>query len=124
VASRALLVLSTARDGKEDRLHAGEVLERLLLRVTAAGLTGSYLNSPIEVPALRPRLREAIGEAGFPQVMVRLGYGLELPATPRRPVAEVVRVIEGRAHGCEALARPWMGAGELGVAIGEKGLKA
>jgi hypothetical protein len=107
VASRALLVLSTSGDGKEDRLHAGEALERLLLRVAAAGLTASYLNSPIEVPALRQRLREAIGETGIPQVMIRLGYGLVLPATPRRPVEQVVRRIEARPRRSEALARPW-----------------
>jgi len=104
VASRALLVLSTVRDEKEDRLLAGGVLERLLLQVTAAGLTASYLNSPIEVPALRPRLQAAIGEAGIPQVMIRVGYGQELRATPRRPVAEVVRRVEPHPHRAEALA--------------------
>jgi hypothetical protein len=89
--TRALLVLSTPRDGKAEWLAAGEALQRILLRATAAGLTASYLNQAIEVPALRAGLRDALGEAGLPQVMIRLGYGLEAPPTPRRPVDEVLR---------------------------------
>lgn len=92
--TRALLVLSTSRDGKAEWVAAGEALQRILLRATAAGLAASYLNQPIEVPALRARLRDAIGEAGQPQVMIRLGYGLEVPAVPRRGVAEVLRRYE------------------------------
>lgn len=89
--TRALLVLSTSRDAKEDWVMAGEALQSILLRATAAGLTASYLNQPIEVPELRSRLRDAVGEAGLPQVMIRLGYGLEVPPVPRRRVEEVLR---------------------------------
>ncbi len=89
--SRALLVLSTPRDGKEEWVAAGEALQRLLLRATAAGLAASYLNQAIEVPELRGRLRDALGEAGLPQVMIRLGYGFEVPPVPRRRIDEVVR---------------------------------
>lgn len=89
--SRALLVLSTPRDGKEEWVAAGEALQRLLLRATATGLAASYLNQAIEVPELRGRLRDALGEAGLPQVMIRLGYGFEAPPVPRRRIDEVVR---------------------------------
>lgn len=89
--TRALLLLSTSRDGKEEWVAAGEALQRVLLRATAAGLTASYLNQAIEVPELRSRLRDAVGEAGLPQVMIRLGYGLEVPAVPRRRVEDVLR---------------------------------
>jgi hypothetical protein len=103
-ASRALLVLSTPRDGKEDWVAAGEALERVLLRATAAGLTASYLNQAIEVPELRSRLRDAIGEAGLPQIMIRLGYGLETPPTPRRPVEDVLRRFQAHARPARSLA--------------------
>lgn len=89
--TRALLVLTTPRDGQEEWIAAGEALQRILLRATAAGLTASYLNQAIEVPELRGRLRDALGEAGLPQVMIRLGYGFEAPAIPRRTVEEVLR---------------------------------
>ena len=63
--------------------QAGEALQRVLLRATAAGLFASYFAQPIETPRLRRRLAEAIGEPGAPQVMFRLGYGLE-PCARRR----------------------------------------
>jgi hypothetical protein len=102
--TRALLVFSTRRDGKEDWIAAGEALQRVLLRATAAGLTASYLNQAIEVPELRPRLRDAIGEAGLPQIMIRLGYGLEAPPTPRRELEEVLRRYQPRARRTQSLA--------------------
>ena len=104
--TRSLLVLSTSRDGKGEWVAAGEALERVLLRATAAGLTASYLNQPIEVPELRPRLRDAIGEAGLPQIMIRLGYGLVAPPVPRRPVEEVLRRFDPGARPPRSLALP------------------
>jgi nitroreductase len=103
-ATRALLVLSTPRDGKDEWVAAGEALQRVLLRATAAGLTASYLNQAIEVPELRSRLRDAVGEAGLPQVMIRLGYGLETPPTPRRQVEDVLRRYQPRARPTRSLA--------------------
>ncbi len=102
--TRALLVLSTRRDTKQEWVAAGEALQRVLLRATAAGLTASYLNQAIEVPELRARLRDAIGEAGLPQIMIRLGYGLEAPPTPRRELEEVLRRYQPRARRTQSLA--------------------
>ena len=80
--------------GRKKWVAAGEALQRILLRATAAGLTASYLNQAVEVPELRARLRDAVGEAGLPQVMIRLGYGLDVPPVPRRRVEEVLRRCE------------------------------
>ena len=103
-ATRALLVLSTQRDRKEEWVTAGGALQRVLLRATAAGLTASYLNQGIEVPELRAQLRDAIGEAGLPQIMIRLGYGLEAPPTPRRPIEDVLRRFQPRTRPARSLA--------------------
>jgi hypothetical protein len=40
--------------------------------------------------AVCPRLRHAIGRRGFPQLLLRMGYGTEVRPTPRRSVAEVL----------------------------------
>lgn len=86
-----LAVLCTAGDGPRDWLRAGQALQRLLLAACRRGLQASYLNQPVQVPTLRPMLRQLIG-GGHPQVVLRLGYPTEkLPATPRRPIADVVR---------------------------------
>jgi hypothetical protein len=95
LGTRALLVLSTWRDGKSEWIQAGEALQRVLLRATAAGLFASYFTNVIESSRLRPRLAQAIGDGGgAPQIMFRLGYGLEPRSTPRRPVEEVLRRME------------------------------
>jgi len=66
----------------------------VLLRATAEGLYASFFNQPIEIPEMRTRLRAALGELGHPQVLFRLGYGLEVRPTPRRPLDAVVRSME------------------------------
>ncbi|WP_242347018.1 Acg family FMN-binding oxidoreductase [Anaeromyxobacter terrae] len=89
--TKALLVLSTPGDAQAEWIAAGEALQRVLLRATCAGLYASYFSQVIELPDMRLRLREAIGERGVPQIMFRLGYGLEVRAPPRRPVDDVLR---------------------------------
>ncbi len=97
IMARALLVVCTRDDEPADWILAGQALQHVLLRATASDLYASYFNSPLEVPSLRRDLRAALGETGHPQVMVRLGYGLEVRATPRRPVSEVLRSVSEQA---------------------------
>jgi nitroreductase len=107
LSARALLVLSTPRDGLEEWARAGEALQRVLLRATAAGLCASYFSQPVEIPALRRRLGEVLGDRGVPQIVFRLGYGLEPRATPRRPVHEVLRkMVAERTAGAALLRLP------------------
>jgi hypothetical protein len=89
LAERApvLAVLETEGDAPEDWLTAGQALERVLLRATASGMQASFLNQPVQVAELRPRLRMATGGHGHPQLVLRLGYpGKPVPAPPRRSV--------------------------------------
>jgi hypothetical protein len=88
--SPVLAVLGTLKDSPLAWLGAGQALELVLLHATAAGLTASFLNPPMEVQALRTRVGEIIGEPGSPQVLLRLGYGKPARHTPRRPASEVV----------------------------------
>lgn len=85
-----LVALGTPRDTPEDWLVAGEALARVLLRACAAGVYASFLNQPIEVAALRPYVRAALGMRQIPQVLLRMGYAAEDRPTPRRTVEEVL----------------------------------
>jgi hypothetical protein len=89
--SPALACVVAPGDAPADWLAAGEALQRALLAVTAGGFTASFLNQPIEVPALRPRLAAAFGDAGVPQVLLRIGRGPKPVPAARRPVAQVLR---------------------------------
>jgi hypothetical protein len=66
-------------------------MQRLLLRATASGFVASFLSQPLEVPEVRERFRRNVGEAGHPQVLLRVGYGPEPRPAPRRPVDLVLR---------------------------------
>ena len=88
--SPALGVLITDGDSLLDWLTAGQALARVLLRARAQEVWASFLNQPIEVPALRMRVPHAIGHAGFPQAILRFGFGNEVNATPRRAVDDVL----------------------------------
>jgi len=86
-----LAVLGTKGDNPRYWLGAGQALGRVLLRAAAAGIAASFLNQPIQVAALRPRLRELVGSAHYPQVLLRLGYGQAVPPTPRRQLIDDAR---------------------------------
>jgi hypothetical protein len=90
LGSPALLLLGTESDDERSWLQAGEALALLLLQATAAGLEASFLNQAIEVPHVRPKLGRVLGLHGPPQLLLRVGYGVDVPATPRRPLAEVL----------------------------------
>lgn len=89
--SPLLVVLGTNAETPSAWLAAGQAMQRMLLTATAHGLVASYLNQPVEVADLRPRLAETVGRpAGLPQLVMRLGYGSPVPPSPRRPLEDVL----------------------------------
>ena len=90
-AAPTLAVLSTAHDTPADWVRAGQALERLLLEATSAGLAASFLNQPLEQEQLRWLVRSPRTGVGHSQMILRLGYGDEVPATPRRPPEQLLR---------------------------------
>ena len=88
--SPALLVLATPDDEVRDWLAAGMAHAEMLLAVTAEGLTAGYLNQPVEVDHLRPRLRAAAGASGIPQLLLRIGRGPAIAPAVRRPAEAVI----------------------------------
>jgi Nitroreductase family len=85
-----LVVLGTAADDVHAWLATGQALARILLLGRSLGVWASFLNQPIEVPRLRADLLELARERGFPQIVLRMGYGEDLPPSPRRPVGDVL----------------------------------
>lgn len=92
-ASPWLTVLATETDDPVAWLRAGQALQRALLAGCSLGLQASYLNQPIQVSRLRPRLQALTGSPTHPQLLLRWGYPTEtLPATPRRPVEAILEI--------------------------------
>jgi hypothetical protein len=93
VGSPLVGVLGSNGDTEADWIMTGEALARVLLVATADGLAASFLNRPIEVPALRRRLREVIGKSGHPQLLLRIGQPTAAAAvSPQRAASEVICV--------------------------------
>jgi hypothetical protein len=90
-ANPTIAILSTAHDKPIDWLRAGQALERILLEVTLDGAAASFLNEPLEQDSLRRLASSPLSGVGHPQMIVRLGYADEVPATPRRLVRHVQR---------------------------------
>jgi hypothetical protein len=85
-----LAVLGTFADTPGDWFAAGMAMERILLEACASGLQTSFVNQPIEIPSLRTQLCRTLGRTGFPQVVIRIGYGDSVSSTPRRSVRDVL----------------------------------
>lgn len=89
--SPVLAVLTTVGDSPRDWLAAGQALQRLLLLGVQLGLQASYLNQPVQVATLRPKLQQLTGCPGYAQLLLRIGTPKRVkPATPRRPLADVL----------------------------------
>ena len=84
-------IVGSTGDLAVDQTVAGQAMQKVLLTAVAAGLDTSMISQPIEVPAARDRLRRSLGRSGFPQIVVRFGYGTPGQPTPRREFADVVR---------------------------------
>jgi nitroreductase len=84
-----ILVLGTDGDAADQWLQAGQALQRILLAATIRGFAATPMSQPLEIPALR-ELFTAAGTGRWAQVILRVGYGPPAPATPRRPMAEVL----------------------------------
>ncbi|MFI8071685.1 Acg family FMN-binding oxidoreductase [Streptomyces sp. NPDC086033] len=79
-----IAVLSTAHDRRTDWLRTGQALERVLLVATAHGVRASLLHQGLEWPDLREQLApSADARPSHAQMVIRLGYGPEGPASPR-----------------------------------------
>lgn len=88
-----LALLSTPGDGPADWLRAGQALERVLLEATLVDLATSLTSHALEDRELRLLARDPASGTGQVQMVLRLGYGPRGPATPRRPVADILEVV-------------------------------
>ncbi len=89
--SPVLAVLGTDADEPLNWIQTGQALARILLQARAKDVWTTFMNQPIEVSELRPKLLQALGRAaGFPQLLMRMGYSKEVKPTPRREIEDVI----------------------------------
>ena len=88
--SPTLAVFSSTDDSAYSWIQTGRALSRVLLSLAANGATSSYLNPPVELAELRPRLQTMVRARGVPQLLMRFGYGPSPSPTVRRAVEQVI----------------------------------
>ncbi len=72
-------------------VEAGRCCQRFALQATALQLRHAFINQPVEVPAVRGQFATYLGIDGRrPDLVMRFGYGPELPKSLRRPVEQVI----------------------------------
>ncbi len=86
-----LAVLSTLCNTRADWLRAGQALERVWLTATARGVAVGPITQPLET-ADAWLVRDPRSGIEHPQMILRLGYGLPVPRTRRRPVSDVLDI--------------------------------
>ena len=84
-----LAVLSTLCDGRADWLRAGQAMQRAWLTATLRGVAVAPLTQPLETGDAW-QVRDPRSGIEYPQMILRLGYGLPVPRAPRRPVSDVL----------------------------------
>ncbi|GEL19603.1 Acg family FMN-binding oxidoreductase [Pseudonocardia asaccharolytica] len=84
-----IAVLSSHTSGPEAELQAGQAMQRVLLTATASGLAVSFLSQLVEVSTIRERMRRLIDGTHLPRVVLRIGRGWPIPATPRRAIEDL-----------------------------------
>jgi nitroreductase len=103
-----LVVVETFNDLRVAQLQAGQAMQRVLLTATAEGLTASFLSQLVEAPGARLALRDLSGGRLWPQIVLRLGFGTPAPATPRRPLEEVLRTAAPATSGPVGPGTPYL----------------
>jgi hypothetical protein len=80
-----------------ERAHwvaAGRACQRFGFSATALGLKYAFINQPFEVADLRAQFASYLGLGGRrPDMVMRFGWGPELPKSLRRPPDQVIRTV-------------------------------
>jgi hypothetical protein len=90
-SSAGLAVFVSESDHPESWVQAGRSSQRFALQATALGIRHAFVNQPVEVASVRAELASLLGVAGRrPDLVMRFGYGTQLPLSARRPLGNVV----------------------------------
>lgn len=91
-----IVMLSTGGDTRPDVLRCGEALSAVLLECTVAGMATCTLTHMTEMAPSRDVLRQLTGNAGRPQLLIRIGVSPardpHVGGAARRPVTDVLEI--------------------------------
>jgi hypothetical protein len=90
-SSAGVAVLIGERADPASWFEVGRAYERLALTMTTLGVRNSFVNQPVEVPAVRTQFAQWLGvPTRRPDLVLRFGNGPLLPYSLRRSVSQVI----------------------------------
>ena len=87
-----IAVVTSLTSGPEAEVRAGQAMQRVLLTATAEGLAVSFVSQLVEVPEICAQTQQLINGLHPPLVVLRIGRGWPIAATPRRPAEDVMLI--------------------------------
>jgi len=104
------LLIATSSDDRIAQLRAGEAMSAVLLEATRLGLASAIDSQVLEMDSTRSVIEDRVLHGSLtPQVLLTIGWPSSadpLPATPRRPVGEVLVAGDVPPNGDRAAPRP------------------
>ena len=86
-SSAGLVIFVGKAADKAHWVEVGRTYQRFALEATARGLKHAFINQAVEVPPVREQLAADLGMPDRrPDLILRFGYGPEMPKSLRRPV--------------------------------------
>ena len=82
-------ILVTPGEGEGSWLHAGQALQRLLLRAADQWVFASLQTEPLQSTSVRAQIRSSLALSGAPQLLLELGVSRASHPTGRRPAEEL-----------------------------------
>ena len=90
-SSAGVVVFISDQNEPASWASAGRCSQRFALQATALGIQYCFINQPVEVPAVRGQFASYLGVGSRrPDIVMRFGYGPELPRSLRRGVDRVM----------------------------------
>ena len=90
-SSAGIIAFVSSANDKDHWIEVGRSYQRFALQATALGLRHAFINQAVEVPEVRSQFASYLGIGDRrPNLLVRYGYGPEMPRSARRPVEDVL----------------------------------
>ena len=90
-SSAGVVVFVSQNNSAAGWAEAGQCCQRFALQATALRIRHAFINQPVEVPAVRGQFAKYLGiGTQRPNLVMRFGYGPELPKSLRRTVDSVI----------------------------------
>ena len=90
-SSAGVIAFVSQKNNKEGWIKVGRCYQRFALQATVFGIRHAFINQPVEVLEVRAQFADYLGIGDRrPDLLVRFGYGPELPRSLRRSVDQVI----------------------------------